>query len=207
MDLEVLLVAAGSRLWKLLLIFSLSLVLVFASAFQLKALDNGLALTPPMGWNSWNAFHGDIDEVKIREIAEAMVSSGMKDAGYEYVILDDNWMANPARDADGNLMADPVRFPSRIKALADYIHSLGLKIGIYGDRGSMTCMNIPESGSYGYEEQDAKKFAEWGIDYLKYDNCNVAAGSCISCDYKTMQEALAANCIQYLCVGVSAMDA
>src|SRR5690554_7567120 len=99
MDLEVLLVAAGSRLWKLLLIFSLSLVLVFASAFQLKALDNGLALTPPMGWNSWNAFHGDIDEVKIREIAEAMVSSGMKDAGYEYVILDDNWMANPARDA------------------------------------------------------------------------------------------------------------
>lgn len=183
--------AAGSRLWKLLLIFSLSLVLVFASAFQLKALDNGLALTPPMGWNSWNAFHGDIDEVKIREIAEAMVSSGMKDAGYEYVILDDNWMANPARDADGNLMADPVRFPSGIKALADYIHSLGLKIGIYGDRGSMTCMNIPESGSYGYEEQDAKKFAEWGIDYLKYDNCNVAAGSCISCDYKTMQEALA----------------
>lgn len=183
--------AAGSRLWKLLLIFSLSLVLVFASAFQLKALDNGLALTPPMGWNSWNAFHGDIDEVKIREIAEAMVSSGMKDAGYEYVILDDNWMANPARDADGNLMADPVRFPSGIKALADYIHSLGLKIGIYGDRGTMTCMNIPESGSYGYEEQDAKKFAEWGIDYLKYDNCNVAAGSCISCDYKTMQEALA----------------
>lgn len=170
----------------------LCLTLILISAVTVEALDNGLALTPPMGWNSWNAFHGEIDEVKIRQIAEAMVSSGMKDAGYEYIILDDNWMANPARDANGNLIADPKRFPSGIKALADYIHSLGLKIGIYGDRGTATCMNIPQSGSYGYEEQDAKTFAEWGIDYLKYDNCN-AVGSCISCDYKRMQQALA-NC-------------
>lgn len=176
-----------------MLILSCCLLFVSVPALESKALDNGLALTPPMGWNSWNAFRGDIDEVKIREVAEAMVSSGMKDAGYEYIILDDNWMANPARDADGNLMADPVRFPSGIKALADYIHSLGLKIGIYGDRGTMTCMNIPKSGSYGYEELDANTFASWGIDYLKYDNCNAAAGSCISCDYRRMQEALA-NC-------------
>jgi alpha-galactosidase len=168
----------------------LSLALILISTAAVEALDNGLALTPPMGWNSWNAFRGEIDEVKIRQIAEAMVSSGMKDAGYEYIILDDNWMANPARDADGNLIADPRRFPSGIKALADYIHSLGLKIGIYGDRGTATCMNIPQSGSYGYEEQDARTFAEWGIDYLKYDNCNTV-GNCISCDYKRMQEALA----------------
>jgi len=146
-----------------------------------------------MGWNSWNVFHGDIDEVKIKQIADAMVSSGMKDAGYEYIILDDNWMANPARDAEGNLIADPIRFPSGIKALADYIHSLGLKIGIYGDRGTMTCMNIPQSGSYGYEERDAKTFAEWGIDYVKYDNCNAATDSCQRCDYQTMQKALAAT--------------
>lgn len=178
---------------QVLKIFTLCLVLVLVSSITSKALDNGLALTPPMGWNSWNVFHGDIDEVKIKQIADAMVSSGMKDAGYEYIILDDNWMANPARDAEGNLIADPIRFPSGIKALADYIHSLGLKIGIYGDRGTMTCMNIPQSGSYGYEERDAKTFAEWGIDYVKYDNCNAATDSCQRCDYQTMQKALAAT--------------
>ncbi len=184
----------GSRrlgLRKMVLILTICMVLVSISVLESEALDNDVARTPPMGWNSWNAFHGDINEVLIKEITDAMVSSGMKDAGYEYVILDDNWMANPARDAEGNLIADPVRFPSGIKALADYIHSKGLKIGIYGDRGTMTCMNIPESGSYGYEERDAKTYAAWGVDYLKYDNCNSAARSCISCDYETMRDALA----------------
>lgn len=157
------------------------------------AWDNGLAKTPPMGWSSWNIFHGEIDETKIKQIADAMVSSGMKDAGYVYLNLDDNWMANPARDANGNLRGDPNRFPSGIKALADYVHDKGLKLGIYGDRGTMTCMGIPQSGSHGYEDRDAKTFASWGIDYLKYDNCNIPNGSDMQTDYKKMQTALA-NC-------------
>ncbi len=163
------------------------------SFLNIGAWDNGLAKTPPMGWNSWNVFHGNINETQIKQIADAMVSSGMKDAGYVYLNLDDNWMANPARDANGNLRADPTRFPNGIKALADYVHAKGLKLGIYGDRGTMTCMNIPQSGSRGYEERDAKTFASWGIDYLKYDNCNVPNGSDQKADYKKMQTALA-NC-------------
>jgi alpha-galactosidase len=135
-----------------------------------KGFDNGLALTPPMGWNSWNKFKGNINEDIIKEIADAMVSSGMKDAGYIYLNLDDNWMENPARDSNGNLIPDQERFPNGIKALADYVHDKGLKLGIYGDRGLRTCMNIPESGSYANEQRDANTFASWGIDYLKYDN-------------------------------------
>ncbi len=163
------------------------------SILNIGAWDNGLAKTPPMGWNSWNIFHGDINETKIKQIADAMVSSGMKDAGYVYLNLDDNWMANPARDANGNLKADPTRFPSGIKALSDYVHAKGLKLGIYGDRGTMTCMNVPQSGSKGYEDKDAKTFASWGIDYLKYDNCNIPNGSDMKTDYQKMQTALA-NC-------------
>lgn len=147
-----------------------------------------LAPTPPMGWNSWNIFHGDIDETKIRQIIDAMVSTGMRDAGYKNVNLDDNWHANPARDASGNLIAHPVRFKSGIKALADYAHSKGMRLGIYGDRGSMTCMDIPQSGSYGNEERDAKTFASWGVDYLKYDNCNTVGE--IRADYTKMSNAL-----------------
>ena len=163
------------------------------SIFSIGAWDNGLAKTPPMGWNSWNVFHGNINESQIKQIADAMVTSGMKDAGYVYLNLDDNWMANPARDANGNLRADPTRFPNGIKALADYVHAKGLKLGIYGDRGTMTCMNVPQSGSKGYEDRDAKTFASWGIDYLKYDNCNIPNGSDQKTDYKKMQTALA-NC-------------
>ncbi len=133
-------------------------------------LNNNLAKTPPMGWNSWNIFQGNISENQIKQIADTMVSSGMKDAGYVYLNLDDNWMANPARDANGNLKADPKRFSSGMKALADYVHSKGLKLGIYGCRGTMTYMGIPQSGSHGYEQKDANTFASWGIDYLKYDN-------------------------------------
>ncbi|MBN2736137.1 MAG: alpha-galactosidase [Spirochaetales bacterium] len=168
----------------------LCLLLVFFTS-QVFALDNGLAKTPPMGWNSWNVFHGEIDEAKIRQIADAMVSTGMRDAGYIYLNLDDNWMANPARDSSGNLRAHPQRFPSGIKALSDYVHDRGLKLGIYGDRGTMTCMNVPQSGSYGNEQRDANTFASWGIDYLKYDNCNAVGDQQTA--YRNMKNALA-NC-------------
>lgn len=131
-------------------------------------MDDGLALTPPMGWNSWNKFGSNITEQLVREIADAMVESGMKDAGYEYVVIDDFWMA-PERDAEGNLQPNPKTFPSGIKALADYVHGKGLKLGIYSSNGLRTCGGLP--ASLGYEEQDARKFAEWGVDYLKYDFC------------------------------------
>ncbi len=139
---------------------------------------DGVALTPPMGWNSWNVFHENINETQIKQIADAMVSSGMKDAGYQYINLDDNWMA--ARQ-NGKMMVDRSRFPNGIDGLADYIHGLGLKLGIYGDRGVETCHNYnnritKNSGSYGHEEDDAKTFASWGVDYLKYDNCAPAPG-------------------------------
>jgi alpha-galactosidase len=178
------------KIW-LGLIFGVAAIFGSLSAFQVAALNNGLAKTPPMGWNSWNIFHGNINETQIKQIADAMVSSGMRDAGYVYLNLDDNWMANPARDANGNLRCDPTRFPSGMKALGDYIHSKGLKFGIYGCRGTMTCMNIPRSGSYGNEQRDANTFASWGVDYLKYDNCNVVGN--MQTDYQKMQSALA-NC-------------
>lgn len=163
------------------------LLAALAASAPLHAQET-LARLPPMGWNSWNIFHGDIDETKIRQIIDAMVSTGMRDAGYKNVNLDDNWHASPARDASGNLIAHPVRFKSGIKALADYAHSKGMRLGIYGDRGSMTCMNIPQSGSYGTEDRDAKTFASWGVDYLKYDNCNVIGD--MRSDYTKMANAL-----------------
>lgn len=128
--------------------------------------DNGLARTPPMGWNSWNKFAGKVDDKVVREIADAMVSSGMKDAGYTYINIDDTWEAG--RDAAGNITSN-LKFPD-MKALADYVHSKGLKIGIYSSPGPKTCAGY--EGSYGHEEQDAKSYAAWGIDYLKYDWCS-----------------------------------
>jgi hypothetical protein len=127
-----------------------------------------LAERPPMGWNSWNIFHGDIDEEKIRGIADKMVETGMRDAGYEYLVLDDGWMADK-RAEDGKLLADPNKFPSGMQALGEYIHSKGLKYGIYQDRGHSTCMRLP--GSFGHEQIDMDLFAEWGVDYLKLDSC------------------------------------
>lgn len=128
----------------------------------------GLALTPPMGWNSWNKFACDVDEQLIRETADAMVASGMKDAGYIYINIDDCWHGQ--RDSLGFMHPNPERFPSGIKALADYVHSKGLKLGIYSDAGWETCGGHP--GSRGFEFQDALTYAEWGVDYLKYDWCN-----------------------------------
>ncbi|PPS19306.1 hypothetical protein GOBAR_AA01262 [Gossypium barbadense] len=133
-------------------------------------LSNGLGMTPPMGWNSWNHFGCNIDEKMIRETADALVSTGLSKLGYEYVNIDDCW-AEISRDDKGNLVPKKSTFPSGIKALADYVNKKGLKLGIYSDAGYFTCSRkMP--GSLGYEEQDAKTFASWGIDYLKYDNCN-----------------------------------
>jgi alpha-galactosidase len=128
---------------------------------------NGLSLTPPMGWNSWNRFACNVNEQLVRGAADSLVSTGMRDAGYQYVVIDDCWQVG--RDAQGTLIADPAKFPSGMKALADYIHSKGLKFGIYSDAGRKTCGGRP--GSQGHEYQDARAFAEWGVDYLKYDWC------------------------------------
>jgi alpha-galactosidase len=129
---------------------------------------NGLALTPPMGWNSWNKFACDINERVVRDTADAMVASGMRDAGYQYVVIDDCW--HGPRDSGGFITADAQKFPSGIKALADYVHSKGLKFGIYSDAGRLTCGGRP--GSQGHEYQDALTYARWGVDYLKYDWCS-----------------------------------
>jgi alpha-galactosidase len=125
-----------------------------------------LAATPPMGWNSWNLFAGRVNDQDVRAAADAMISSGMKDAGYIYVNIDDTWQGE--RDAEG-IMHPNSKFPD-MKALADYVHSKGLKIGIYSGPGEQTCAHYP--GSLGHEEQDAKTYAAWGIDYLKYDLCS-----------------------------------
>lgn len=132
------------------------------------ALDNGLARTPPMGWNSWNKFGCNVSEDLIKSVADAMVSTGMRDAGYQYLVIDDCWQVD--RDPQGNIVPDAKRFPSGIKSLADYVHGKGLKFGIYSDAGTGTCQNRP--GSRGYEFQDARQYAAWGVDYLKYDWCN-----------------------------------
>jgi alpha-galactosidase len=154
-----------------------------------QALDNGLARTPPMGWNSWNKFACQgINEKVVRETADAMASNGMKDAGYEFVIIDDCWQTG--RDEAGNIVADASRFPSGMKALGDYIHSKGLKFGIYTDVGTMTCAKRP--GSIGHEYQDARQYANWGVDYLKEDWCNTLPGQNSESSYTLMRNALAA---------------
>jgi alpha-galactosidase len=165
----------------------LMLFLVMATSWS-HALDNGLARTPPMGWNSWNKFAcKGLNEKVVRETADAMASNGMKEAGYQFVILDDCWQTG--RDANGNIVADPERFPSGIKALADYIHGKGLKFGIYTDVGTMTCAKRP--GSIGHEYQDAKQYANWGVDYLKEDWCNTLPGQNSESSYTLMRNALA----------------
>ena len=135
----------------------------------LGRLRDGLAPTPPMGWNSWNRFQANVDERLIRETAEAMVETGMREAGYRYVVVDDGWEARE-RDGSGQLVADGDRFPGGIAALAEHVHSLGLRFGIYTDAGTATCEGLP--GSFGYEFRDARRFASWGVDYVKVDWCH-----------------------------------
>lgn len=165
-------------------ILLLSFLLLLGIGTQAQKFEN-LALTPPMGWNSWNKFACDVNEEMIRGIADGMVESGMKDAGYEYVVIDDCW--HGGRDSLGFIYADSAKFPNGMKALADYVHSKGLKLGIYSDAGTETCAGYP--GSRGYEYQDALQYAEWGIDYLKYDWCNTENVNPIGA-YSTMRDAL-----------------
>ncbi len=129
--------------------------------------NQALALTPPMGWNSWNPFGKNVSEAVIRETADAIVNSGLKDVGFSYIVIDDFW--HGGRDSKGMLFPDPKRFPSGMKTVADFVHSKGLKFGIYSDAGTKTCGGMP--GRFGYEENDARLFAEWGVDFLKYDYC------------------------------------
>jgi alpha-galactosidase len=157
------------------------------------ALDDGLARTPPMGFNNWNSTHcrPDFNEAMIKATADIFVASGLKEKGYEYVNLDDCW-ALPQRDEDGNLQVDRTRFPNGIKALADYVHARGLKIGIYTSAGTMTCNALGFPGALGHEYRDAALFASWDIDYLKYDNCNNQGVDAVQ-RYTKMRDALKAT--------------
>jgi len=146
---------------------ALALISINASPARL---DNGLARTPPMGWNSWNHFGCNVSEQLIEEEADSIAASGMRDAGYRYVVIDDCWQV--ARNARGVIVADSGRFPHGIKALADYVHKKGLKFGIYSDAGTKTCQGRP--GTLGHEEQDARTYAAWGVDYVKEDWCNAS---------------------------------
>lgn len=159
---------------------------------QVVSLDNGLALTPPMGWMHWERFrcitncteqpNDCLTEDLIKSQADKMVSEGYRDAGYQYLSIDDCWMAKE-RDSQGALVPDPIRFPSGMKALADYIHGKGLKLGIYEDFGTATCQEYP--GSEFYLQKDAQTFADWGVDLLKLDGCNSNVN-----DMKTGYEAM-----------------
>ncbi|CAL9630687.1 hypothetical protein SUDANB108_06093 [Streptomyces sp. enrichment culture] len=166
----------GRRLLHALTAAALTVTAVTASTHSTAAAPGSPALTPPLGWNSWNSFGCGITEAQVRQAADAMVSSGMKAAGYQYVVVDDCWF-DPQRDAAGNLRANPTKFPSGMKALGDYIHSKGLKFGIYQAPNEKTCAQgvgtYPgATGSKGHEAQDAATFASWGVDYLKYDWCS-----------------------------------
>ena len=165
------------------LLFSCCYIISFAVQAQKY---EGLALTPPMGWNSWNKFLCDgINEKVVQQAADAMLTSGMKEAGYQYIVIDDCWQVS--RDSAGNIEADKVKFPSGIKALADYIHSKGLKFGIYTCAGTKTCAGRPSS--LGYEFQDARQYAAWGVDYLKEDWCNTGTQNAQS-SYTLMRDAI-----------------
>ena len=162
-----------------LIIFCCSFINLFPQKFD------KLALTPPMGWNTWNKFGCNVNEKMIREAADALVSSGMKDAGYTYIVIDDCWHGD--RDSLGFIHENKEHFPSGMKSTVDYVHSKGLKFGIYSCAGKLTCAGKP--GSRGHEYQDALVYAKWGVDYLKYDWC-YAEDRSAQADYTTMRDAL-----------------
>jgi alpha-galactosidase len=164
-------------------------LLSLATALPAHALGNGLALTPQMGFNDWNAYGCNVSESLIKSTALAIHNDGMQAAGYQYVNIDDCWMTS-SRNSAGQLVADPNKFPDGISGTAAYVHSLGLKLGIYEDAGTKTCAGYP--GSLGHESTDADTFASWGVDYLKYDNCN-NQGISAQTRYTTMRDALAAT--------------
>ncbi len=154
-----------------------------------RLLTGQLAPRPPMGWNSWNTFQTKINEDMLKVMVDSYVSSGMRDAGYQYFVLDDGWMAME-RDQNGSLVADPVKFPHGMKSFADYVHLKGLKFGIYNCAGSKTCAGYP--GTRGHEYEDARLYASWGVDFLKYDWCNTDSLNTPEA-YKTMSAALRAT--------------
>jgi alpha-galactosidase len=166
------------------------------TATPASALNNGLALTPPMGFNDWNAVHCGVNEAFIKQTADLFVSTGLKAAGYQYVNIDDCW-AQSSRDSSGNLVPNFTKFPDGISGTAAYVHSRGLKLGIYGDSGTHTCSSSGFPGSLGHEMQDARTWASWGVDYLKYDDCNVPASghnaAATMARYRAMRDALAAS--------------
>jgi len=168
------------------LLFVAPLALLGLAGAPSPRLDNGVARTPPMGWNSWNHFGCDVSAQLIRETADAMAANGLRDAGYQYVVIDDCWQV--ARDARGRLVADSLRFPGGMKPLADYVHARGLKFGLYTDAGRRTCQGRP--GTYGSEDLDARTFAEWGVDYVKEDWC-YAEGLDAPTQYAKFRDALA----------------
>ncbi|CAF0788486.1 unnamed protein product [Rotaria sp. Silwood1] len=168
-----------------MLVYAFVILVLFDSIYSL---DNGLGKTPQMGWNSWNHFGCNINEAIIRSTADALVSTGLAQAGYTYVNIDDCWASS--RDPTTNfIIPDPIGFPSGIASLADYVHSRGLLFGLYSDAGYKTCAGRP--GSFGYEEIDAHVYAQWKVDYLKYDNCNSAStNKTIKERYERMRDAL-----------------
>ena len=149
-----------------------------------------IARTAPMGWNSWNTFAKDINEELICQMADVMVSEGYRDAGYEYLVIDDCW-SEMERDENGRLVPDHVKFPHGMKAVADYVHSKGLKFGMYSCAGVRTCAGYPSS--FDHEFVDAATFAEWGVDFLKYDFCNFPVNGDCKMRYQTMSMALKAT--------------
>lgn len=161
----------------------ISVCFFFLSASAQKF--ENLAQTPPMGWNSWNKYACNVSESLIAGMADAMVSSGMKDAGYEYIVIDDCWQVS--RDENGEILEDKERFPHGMKYLVDYVHSKGLKFGIYSCAGTLTCQRRP--GGRGHEFQDARTYARWGVDFLKYDWCNSSTQDA-KASYSTMRDAL-----------------
>jgi alpha-galactosidase len=165
------------------------MLMVLFIASQVQSLENGLGLTPQMGWNSWNYFGCNINETVFKTAADLLVSTGLSELGYKYVNIDDCWPLRNRSDL-GSIIPDPVKFPNGISGLAEYIHSLGLKLGIYSDAGLTTCQGYP--GSLYHEYPDAEQFASWGVDYLKYDNCD-NTGVPATQRYPPMRDALNAT--------------
>lgn len=153
------------------------------------ALNNGLGLTPPLGLSTWNYFAANVNATLLMQIADAFVSSGLKDAGYEYINLDDGWADH--RLPNGTIVANSQKFPAGLEPVISYIHSKGLKFGIYTSYTSLTCQNLP--GSNGYEAIDAKTYADWGVDYLKEDDCYGSSNEPAWQSYSKMRDALNAT--------------
>jgi alpha-galactosidase len=169
--------------------FFKTLLLSFMGVTFLMTAFSQLAPKPPMGWNTWNTFQTKIDETMLKEMVDIYTSSGMREAGYQFFVLDDGWMAME-RDKNGSLVADPVKFPNGMKAFADYVHAKGLKFGIYNCAGAKTCAGYP--GTRGHEYEDARLYASWGVDFLKYDWCYTDSLNAPEA-YKTMSAALRAT--------------